>query len=129
MTDKQAKELRLQFCKYGQGHVFKFWEILSSEEQLQLLQQAKSLNLDYLSQIIDDVLHKNSQFDRHAVSTAPAKFIKFPNSEVDWQKCKETIAIGNRLLGLVRLRPLRWQEAEEHAWVMWFLRVCYQQHR
>jgi UDP-N-acetylglucosamine/UDP-N-acetylgalactosamine diphosphorylase len=98
MTDKQAKELRLQFCEYGQEHVFKFWEILSNEEQLQLLQQAKSLNLDYLSQIIGNVLHKNSQSDKHAPGITPAKFIKFPNSEVDWQKCRETIVIGEQVI-------------------------------
>ncbi|MDR1173580.1 MAG: UTP--glucose-1-phosphate uridylyltransferase [Puniceicoccales bacterium] len=98
MTDKQAKELKLQFCKYGQEHVFKFWEILSAEEQLLLLQQAKNLNLDYLSQIIDNVLHKNFQPDKHAPTITPAKFIKFPNSEVDWQKCKETIAIGEQTI-------------------------------
>ncbi|MDR1890905.1 MAG: UTP--glucose-1-phosphate uridylyltransferase [Puniceicoccales bacterium] len=101
MIDKQTKELKLQFCKYGQEHVFKFWEILSNEEQLQLLQQAKNLNLDYLSKIIESVLHENSQpaqADKSAASITPAKFIKFPNSEVDWQKWKETTAIGEQVI-------------------------------
>ncbi|MDR2778759.1 MAG: UTP--glucose-1-phosphate uridylyltransferase [Puniceicoccales bacterium] len=98
MTDKQAKELKLQFCKYGQEHVFKFWEILSGDEQLQLLQQAKNLNLDYLSTIIENILYKNSLTDKCTANITPAKFIKFPNSEIDWQKWKEAMATGERVI-------------------------------
>ncbi|MDR2737543.1 MAG: UTP--glucose-1-phosphate uridylyltransferase [Puniceicoccales bacterium] len=95
MIEKQAKELRLHFCKYGQEHVFKFWEILSAEEQAQLLQQAKNLDLDYLSKIIDGVLHSGSR-QKNLGNLVPAKFIKLPNSELDWQKWREAVAIGEQ---------------------------------
>jgi hypothetical protein len=34
MVDTQTKEVKLQFCKYGHEHIFKFREILSSKERL-----------------------------------------------------------------------------------------------
>ncbi|MDR1432974.1 MAG: UTP--glucose-1-phosphate uridylyltransferase [Puniceicoccales bacterium] len=95
MIDRQAKELRLQFCKCGQEHVFKFWEILSSDEQSKLIQQVKTIDMDYLSKIIDGALH-NASRQKNIGPLAPAKFIKFPNSEVDWQKWKEAVAIGEQ---------------------------------
>jgi UDP-N-acetylglucosamine/UDP-N-acetylgalactosamine diphosphorylase len=98
MIDKQAKALRLNFCKYGQEHVFKFWEILSAEEQSQLLQQAKSLDLEYLASIIENVLHNGGQQTKSFDNLTPARFTKFPNSEVDWQKWKEMVAIGEEAI-------------------------------
>ena len=86
MIDKQAKELRLQFCKYGQEHVFKFWEILSDDEQSKLIQQVKTIDMDYLAKIITGALHDTTKQNRNSGNLAPAKFIKFPNSEIDWQK-------------------------------------------
>ncbi|MDR3144165.1 MAG: UTP--glucose-1-phosphate uridylyltransferase [Puniceicoccales bacterium] len=96
MTNRQARELRVHFCKYGQDHVFKFWEILSEDEQLQLLQQAKSLDLDYLSNIVDGLLHSNARRSRVFGTLFPARFVKFPNSEVDWQKWKEAVTVGEQ---------------------------------
>jgi UDP-N-acetylglucosamine/UDP-N-acetylgalactosamine diphosphorylase len=96
MIDKQSKALRLHFYEYGQEHVFKFWEILSSDEQSQLLQQVKSIDLDYLSKVIDSVLHGGPKQARRTGSLSPARFVKFPNSEVDWQKWEEAVAIGDQ---------------------------------
>jgi UDP-N-acetylglucosamine/UDP-N-acetylgalactosamine diphosphorylase len=96
MINKQARELRLQFCKYGQEHVFKFWEILSEEEQSRLIKQAKTLDLEYLSKIIGSALHENSQQTKKFSGMSSAKFIKFPNSEVDWQKWKEAVVVGEQ---------------------------------
>ncbi|MDR1401722.1 MAG: UTP--glucose-1-phosphate uridylyltransferase [Puniceicoccales bacterium] len=96
MIDKQAKELRLQYCNYGQEHVFKFWEILPSEKQVQLFQQAKNLDLDYLSKIIRNAISETPPPGKRFGSIIPAKFVRFPNSETDWQKWREAIAIGEQ---------------------------------
>ncbi|MDR1413375.1 MAG: UTP--glucose-1-phosphate uridylyltransferase [Puniceicoccales bacterium] len=96
MIDRQAKELRLQYYNYGQEHVFKFWEILSAEKQAQLFQQAKNLDLDYLSKIIKSALNETSLPSRRLSNIVPAKFVRFPNSETDWLKWKEATAIGEQ---------------------------------
>ena len=98
MIDKQAKELRLKFYDHGQEHVFKFWEILSPAEQSQLVQQAKTLDLDYLDGIISRVLKKNDRRFGVLDNVVPARFIRRPNSEVDWRRWGETVAIGEQII-------------------------------
>lgn len=99
MMDQKSKELRLHFCKYGQEHVFKFWEILSKEEQEQLLQQAKGMDLEYLSSVISNVISNNNHADDKRIGTfSPAQFIKFPNSDADWTKWQEMTALGEKTI-------------------------------
>ena len=97
-SDNQAKELRLYFCKYKQEHVFKFWEILSEQERANLIYQAKALDLEYLSAVINNALHRNHSKDTSFAPISPAKFIKYPNSVVDWQKWKDTIELGENII-------------------------------
>jgi UDP-N-acetylglucosamine pyrophosphorylase len=54
-----------------------------------------------LSKIIENVFHEDSQStqaNRYAASITPAKFIKFPNFEIDWQKWKEITDIGEQVI-------------------------------
>ncbi|MDR0680018.1 MAG: UTP--glucose-1-phosphate uridylyltransferase [Puniceicoccales bacterium] len=94
--EKAAKEIRMRFCDFGQGHVFKFWEILSDDERIRLLQQAKNIDLEYFSNIIHSVLHGRRVNDDFLSNIQPAKFIKFPNSEADWQRCSGISHIGGQ---------------------------------
>jgi UDP-N-acetylglucosamine/UDP-N-acetylgalactosamine diphosphorylase len=94
--DRTAKEMRMRFCDHGQGHVFKFWEILSEDEQSKLLQQAKGIDLDYLSKIFHNVLHERRSDPDFWSKIQPAKFIKFPNSETDWLRWKEISRLGEQ---------------------------------
>ncbi|MDR1256045.1 MAG: UDPGP type 1 family protein [Puniceicoccales bacterium] len=94
--DKNAKEIRVRFCDFDQGHVFKFWEILSEDERVRLLQQTKNINLEYLSKIIHSVLHEQRPNQDLLAGIQPAKFIKFPNSEADWQQCRDVAHVGEQ---------------------------------
>ncbi|MDE6431794.1 MAG: UDPGP type 1 family protein [Opitutales bacterium] len=92
--DNTAKETRMRFCEYGQEHVFKFWEILSEDSRLRLLQQAKSIDLEYLSKIIQSVLHERVVDPQFYKDIQPANFIKRPNSATDQLRCNEIIQLG-----------------------------------
>ncbi len=94
--DNTAKEIRMRFCDYGQEQVFKFWEILSADERLRLLQQAKSIDLDYLSKIIHSVLHERVTDPNVYEGIQPANFIKRPNSATDWIRWSEIVKLGEQ---------------------------------
>ncbi|MDR3274284.1 MAG: UTP--glucose-1-phosphate uridylyltransferase [Puniceicoccales bacterium] len=92
--DKTVKEIRMRFCDFDQGHVFKFWEILSEDERIKLLQQTKYIDLEYLSEIFRSVLHERRSDHDFLLNIQPAKFVKFPNSEADWLKCGDIAHVG-----------------------------------
>lgn len=94
--DNTAKEVRIRFCDYGQEHVFKFWEILSDDERIRLLQQSKNIDLEYLSKVIKSVLHERIADPNFFNGIQPAKFIKLPNSETDWLRWKEIVRLGEQ---------------------------------
>lgn len=94
--DNTAKEIRTRFCEYGQEHVFKFWEILSEDERLRLLQQAKSIDLDYLSKVIKSVLHERVADDTFFNDIQPANYIKRPISATDWSRWNEIVQLGEQ---------------------------------
>jgi UDP-N-acetylglucosamine/UDP-N-acetylgalactosamine diphosphorylase len=94
--DKIAKEMRMRFCEFEQGHVFKFWEILTENERIELLQQAKQIDLKYLSKIIRFVLHEHCVDRDFLANIQPAKFIKFPNSETDWLQYEDIVHLGEQ---------------------------------
>ncbi len=93
--DNTAKEIRKKFYDYGQEHVFKFWEILSKDSQLKLLQQAKAIDLEYLKKIVNSVLFERT-VSNSLNDIQPANFIKFPNSETDWLRWKDTVRLGEQ---------------------------------
>jgi UDP-N-acetylglucosamine/UDP-N-acetylgalactosamine diphosphorylase len=96
--DKTIKEIRMKFCDFGQAHVFKFWEILSERERIKLLQQAKNIDLKYLSRIFRSVLHERRPDPEFWLGVQPAKFVKFPNSETDWLRYKEIVRLGEQTI-------------------------------
>ena len=98
MLDQQVKEIRLKFFQHHQEHCFKFWEILSQTEQYELLQQAKYLDLDYISDVIDSVLKYRITQNFETMNLLPASFIKVPESEVDWENWKSAVATGEEKL-------------------------------
>ncbi|MGQ9854186.1 MAG: UTP--glucose-1-phosphate uridylyltransferase [Candidatus Oleimicrobiaceae bacterium] len=51
MAPTHFQELRQRFEQAGQGHVFRFWDKLSSNEREQLLTQAASIDLDLMAEL------------------------------------------------------------------------------
>ncbi|MGA0369611.1 MAG: UTP--glucose-1-phosphate uridylyltransferase, partial [Kiritimatiellia bacterium] len=82
-------ELRTAFEHAGQGHVFRFWDQLSSSEQAALLKRASEIDLSELRNLID--LHLGEGGEAHAEFTGlePAPFIPLPEHGGDAAKWEE----------------------------------------
>jgi len=71
-------DIRNQFCDVGQGHVFTWWDDLSSKERERLFHQLSSIDLELLKRLIEENLtNKSSAEDREI---EPAKIIHLPTS-------------------------------------------------
>jgi UDP-N-acetylglucosamine/UDP-N-acetylgalactosamine diphosphorylase len=52
-TEADINSLRASFDAAGQGHVFTFWDALTSEQQQELYSQLVNLNVTRVNQIYD----------------------------------------------------------------------------
>ncbi|KAJ1961436.1 UDP-N-acetylglucosamine pyrophosphorylase, partial [Dispira parvispora] len=79
MTTSQQPELqalRNRFQQGGQGHVFKYWESLSTDQQKALLEQVKELDVDYINKICKQALEGLA----HAADPAQAVIEPLPEN-------------------------------------------------
>ncbi|MDR3143294.1 MAG: UTP--glucose-1-phosphate uridylyltransferase [Puniceicoccales bacterium] len=73
LEDRAAETIERFVC-YGQGQVFRFWDTLSGEQRLGLLQEAEQLDLPKISEYVRQFL-----FPKHSkTGDAPAKNLSSP---------------------------------------------------
>lgn len=88
-----------RFEKHGQGHVFKYWDQLSSSEQASLLEDANEIDLDELDELVGTFVKgdkSNEVVD--FTNLKPAPYEKLPSNlseDSNWQEAK---AIGEEAL-------------------------------
>lgn len=90
-------EIRQRYEEKGQGHVFRFWDELRAEQQNALLEQLRSIDLDLLDRLVDDVL----QGEPEAIDTSqllPERVIELPDSDADAVRDRVATEEGERLL-------------------------------
>ncbi|HTO03016.1 MAG TPA: UTP--glucose-1-phosphate uridylyltransferase, partial [Opitutus sp.] len=81
MADQSA--LIKNFQHAGQGHVFAFFDQLSSEEQKRLLEEAAEIDLAEIERLTATLLKKNTAAGINLSGLEPAPYIPLPKNEGD----------------------------------------------
>jgi UDP-N-acetylglucosamine/UDP-N-acetylgalactosamine diphosphorylase len=82
-----------KFQRAGQGQVFAFFDQCSREQQEQLLQEAREIDLDEIASLTQTLLSKNAAVGVNLEGLAPAPFEKRPEhggNPADWLTAKAT---------------------------------------
>lgn len=94
MNGTEIKELKSKFEKFGQGHVFRYFEELSEVDQSRLLKQAATIDLEELQSLVEEHLHstKDQSEQSSLEDIHPAPYIRLPQNggnPVEWQSAYE----------------------------------------
>jgi UDP-N-acetylglucosamine/UDP-N-acetylgalactosamine diphosphorylase len=85
-------DIRLRFEQAGQGHVFRFFDLLTSTEQKELLQEASSIDLDEIAYLVKTlVLEDVPDAAEAAGEIQPASYIPVPTeggSQAEWSEAR-----------------------------------------
>ncbi|KAL8653902.1 MAG: hypothetical protein Q9226_003643 [Calogaya cf. arnoldii] len=65
-TQEELKELRDSYVKAGQGHVFTFYDDLSTSEKAGLFERLKSFDPQYINEITEKALHPAQSSDNES---------------------------------------------------------------
>lgn len=82
-----------KFQRAGQGQVFAFFDQCSREQQEQLLQEAREIDLDEIASLTQTLLSKNAAVGVNLEGLAPAPYEKRPEqggNPADWLTAKAT---------------------------------------
>ena len=89
--EQSAESIRKQFESAGQGHVFAFWDGLSSEERDLLLQDAAGIDLEEVNQLAETLLKGQSEEHIPLEELIPAPYTVHPKHGGDhelWEKAR-----------------------------------------
>jgi UDP-N-acetylglucosamine/UDP-N-acetylgalactosamine diphosphorylase len=81
----------------GQGHVFRFWDLLSPKEQEDLLSQISSIDLDLLARLIEEDILPRSHCGE-VEDFEPAPYIHLPKTEEEKGREEEARRVGEELI-------------------------------
>lgn len=85
------ESIKQRFKENGQGHVFDFWDLLTSEERGHLLAQAEEIDLVEVNQLTESLVRNPGHSLIDMSELKPAPFIpleKSPREEVIWAEAK-----------------------------------------
>lgn len=96
MKDIGIRELSKKFEQSGQGHVFRYFEELSEADQLHLLKQAASIDLEELKSLVEKHLNEADSKPEQSFlqNLAPAPYIRFPQNSGDSDEWKAAYEAG-----------------------------------
>jgi UDP-N-acetylglucosamine/UDP-N-acetylgalactosamine diphosphorylase len=89
-------QLRSRFCDAGQGHVFTWWDELSSKEQDRLLKQLSGIDLELLERLIDKNLSKKRDDGERVFE--PSSIITIPKTPEEIALREKAKALGENLI-------------------------------
>lgn len=85
------------FEEKGQGHVFRYWTELSSDEKEVLLEQCRNVDFDWLHERCDNVRKGIEEFTLPK-EVSPAPIIALPETAEDFTRASEARKIGEEAL-------------------------------
>ncbi|MBH53334.1 MAG: 2-alkenal reductase [Opitutaceae bacterium] len=94
MTDPLIK----QFEHAGQGQVFRFWEALTPEEQSSLLEEAREIDLEDITDLYKSLVLANQGDHKDFSNLEPATYISHPINGGDSAAWAEARSIGESAL-------------------------------
>lgn len=97
LTREQVSRIRTLFCDAGQGHVFTWWDELTSEERMHLYRQLTSIDLDLLKRLIEENL--TAPRSTEARTLEPLPILRIPGTPEALEKHRRTRKEGE---GIVR---------------------------
>ena len=86
------------FKKYGQEHVFKFWEELSKDERQNLLEQALEIDLKQLKKLTDEHLVSTETKSIDFSKITPAEYIKLKSKGSNPEEWAEAKSLGEEAI-------------------------------
>lgn len=99
IMEKLQREVFEQFERYGQMQVFRFWDILNSDERLSLCRQAGRIDLTRFSEIVRSFLDKEkSSLIDPKVPILPASYIALPSDETSHCRWEDAYNLGEQIL-------------------------------
>jgi len=93
---EQVTKLRKQFCDADQGHVFTWWDDISSKEREYLYKQLLSIDLSLLQQLIEKNL--TSIPEKKTRILAPCPIINLPKTAQEIEFSQKAIAVGKDII-------------------------------
>lgn len=90
--------LRTQFEEAGQGHVFRFFDDLSPDQQAQLLQQAGDIDLAELDELVQTLVLAEKSGSLSLDDVEPAPFIPLPTNGGEQTEWDAAFAKGEEAL-------------------------------
>ncbi len=97
MVDRNIAEIRAAFERAGQGHVFRYWDELSSQEKEQFLEQLERIDLE-LVEHLQDLLRRHLNGEVHRGDLEPVDVIPLPKSDEDRRERERARVKGEEAL-------------------------------
>lgn len=93
---EQLGKIRKRFCDAGQGHVFTWWDDLTTEEHDNLYRQLASIDLDLLKRLIEENLANHGDQDKRILE--PPAIINLPRTKRDFTKLQKAVSQGESVI-------------------------------
>jgi UDP-N-acetylglucosamine/UDP-N-acetylgalactosamine diphosphorylase len=103
MQSIDLESLRTKFEQAGQGHVFRFYPELDSEEQQALLTRASGIDLDEVKALVEEHVHGGGHAAKDFEGLEPAPYIPLPEHGGDQAKWDEAWRVGGEAISAGRV--------------------------
>lgn len=97
VEDRQRQKIIEKAYKFGQGHLFRFWDELEERQREGLLDQLNSIDFSFL----DRLVHPEEKISHHRFKPAP--FIQIPRTEEELKRQREAKRVGEEALRRARV--------------------------
>lgn len=105
MNDNMIKQLKEKANKYGQGHIFRFWDDLSLQRQERLAEQVQKIDFELLNNLKKKYI-LNKQNNEFQGELEPPEIIPIPVTEEQKRDAEEAKKTGESLLSSGKVAAL-----------------------
>ena len=96
ISKELVSRIRSRFCDAGQGHVFTWWDELTTDERDRLYRQLTAVDLDLLKRLIEE--YRSQKTEKKSRKLEPSPIIRLPESPEELTRMKEAKACGESLI-------------------------------
>ncbi len=93
---EMLSRIRSRFCDAGQGHVFTWWDDLTTEGHNHLYRQLTSIDLDLLKRLIEEHLTRKNAVEERMVEPPP--IIRIPKTPEEYALREKAKKVGESLI-------------------------------
>ncbi len=96
-SSDEKRELSETAKRFGQEHVFRWWDELDGSERQALLSQIRSIDFERLNRLIDSLLHDEAAPEKSG-ELEPAEVIRVPGTDEEKRAAERAKKRGDELL-------------------------------